>query len=657
MWRNKGKSILILGLSVSLFITTCLGGWGAGFFSEKKVQAKDYGIANPRVTTNADGKVTKVTWDKVKFGSYYQTVDFEAEPIKWRILSVNKENDDLFLLADQNLDCKPYHETNSEVTWESCTLRSWLNGYDASENSNRKDYTSNNFIDSAFDSSEQSAIKQTTVVNAGDSYYETEGGNNTSDKVYLLSVSEASNAAYGFDEESRMDSKTRKAKNTAYAEFRGAYTYTYSDDSGNGSWWLRSPGDSGNAVRISSDGYCNIYGGEVCESDNAVRPVLHVSLSSAAFTSAGTVDSDGKYTSENSGYQNPRVVKNADGEIIKATWDCVYFGKYKQHISDTKTPIEWRVLSVNGDDAFLLADQSLDKKEYNETEKDVTWDKCTLRSWLNGDGAFSNEAGKDFSEDNFLDTAFTEKEKDAIKEQTIETKDDASYQTLGGDKTQDKIYLLSIADVTNVKYGFDKIFTQDSVTRQAKNSAYAIMQGANNYGDGSWWKLRSAYAGIRYEGHGYAGPQANAMPRVYGFVMNDFDAVRPALHLSLSSSVWEKADAVTVIGSGENDSTSADNKKTKIICKKITPEKKQYTIKKKGKTAKIVFNLTTSPENSLTNEAVEITVKNSKVLKVTKKKLTKKKLIITVKAKKKGKTTLTAKVGSKTSKVTITVKK
>ena len=70
------------------------------------------------------------------------------------------------------------------------------------------------------------------------------------------------------------------------------------------------------------------------------------------------------------------------------TWDCVYFGNYWQedtngdgiaNQNDEKQPIKWRVLSVDGDDAFLLADQNLDARQYNTSYRDdVTWETCTL---------------------------------------------------------------------------------------------------------------------------------------------------------------------------------------------------------------------------------------------------------------------------------------
>ena len=67
--------------------------------------------------------------------------------------------------------------------------------------------------------------------------------------------------------------------------------------------------------------------------------------------------------------QNPTT----DGNGV-TTWDCIYFGNYWQNDTngdgkadqnDQKEPIKWRVLSVNGNDAFLLADKNLDDKLYN----------------------------------------------------------------------------------------------------------------------------------------------------------------------------------------------------------------------------------------------------------------------------------------------------
>ena len=218
-------------------------------------------LQNP--TTDGNGVTT---WDCIYFGNYYQSNSSTKEPIKWRVLSVN--GNDAFLLADQNLDAKPYNEEDMDVTWATCTLRTWLN---------------DTFLNTAFTSAEQAAIKNTTVVNEDNPYDGTEGGVNTIDKVYLLSIAESSNTAYGFNGEFRTESETREAKSTAYAKWQGA-------------WWLRSPGGSSEgASAVNSDtGYGPNAGYCVFVAYGLVRPVLHLNLSSSTlWRYAGKVTANG----------------------------------------------------------------------------------------------------------------------------------------------------------------------------------------------------------------------------------------------------------------------------------------------------------------------------------------------------------------------------
>lgn len=211
----------------------------------------DYGIYNPR--TDSEGVTT---WDCIYFGNYWQSDtnnDRKAdkndtkEPIKWRVLSVN--GDDAFLLADQNLDRQKYWDWPEEYlnakeppltgdfTWKWCTVRSWLNGYGADYNMFKKDYSSDNFLDNAFSAGEQAAIQNANVVSDDNPEYMTEGGDDTTDKIYLLSIQEVQNSVYGFDRD-RGDTNlaSRWAKNTAYAESQGAYTYKPYFDDEKGFW-------------------------------------------------------------------------------------------------------------------------------------------------------------------------------------------------------------------------------------------------------------------------------------------------------------------------------------------------------------------------------------------------------------------------------------
>lgn len=280
--RKRNRKCIAILMTLAMVISL-----GSGITLPRQAQAAGYGLSNP--VTDSTGVTT---WDCVYFGNYYQSdaTGTTKEPIKWRVLSV--DGDDAFLLADRNLDAKPYNTSYTSVTWETCTLRSWLNGYGASDNVKRTDYSSDNFLNTAFSAEEQAAIPRTTVVN--EAYQGIESGNDTKDQVYLLSIAEASNAEYGFNSEFQTESKTREAKNTVYAKSQGAWAPKSEEYEGDGCWWLRSPGSlSGYASGVSSHGWGSYYYYYVDIEVVTVRPVLHLNLSSASLWSyAGKVSSE-----------------------------------------------------------------------------------------------------------------------------------------------------------------------------------------------------------------------------------------------------------------------------------------------------------------------------------------------------------------------------
>ena len=108
--------------------------------------AADTGKAIQLVVGGSADNIGGKQADNIYFGTYYQSNDSTKEPVKWRVLS--NANRQLFLLSDQNLDVFQYHTEQEDVTWETSTMRSWLNGYD---------YTSDNFLGSAFSTNEQAS--------------------------------------------------------------------------------------------------------------------------------------------------------------------------------------------------------------------------------------------------------------------------------------------------------------------------------------------------------------------------------------------------------------------------------------------------------------------------------------------------------------------
>ena len=226
--------------------------------------------------------------DNIYFGTYQQSSDgsggYNTDPIKWRVLK--NADGQLFLLSDQNLDVFQYHTEYESVTWEKSTMRSWLNGYGASENiggDSGTDYTSDHFIGTAFSEKEQKAIADTTVVNDDNPDHNTEGGNDTTDQIFLLSIEEVQNADYGFTDDS-----SRIATNTAYVADGGKIGSSYMNGVGEaGYWWLRSPGDLDHrAAGVSVDGGVGSYGFYVSFDSIAVRPAFNLDLTSVLFTSA-----------------------------------------------------------------------------------------------------------------------------------------------------------------------------------------------------------------------------------------------------------------------------------------------------------------------------------------------------------------------------------
>ena len=118
----KPKSKLL-----SLLLAICLvvglmptAAFAAGTDTGKAIQFVDSGTA-----ANISGGQA----DNIYFGTYQQSSD---GPIKWRVLE--NANGQLFLLSDQNLDVFQYHVDYESVTWATSTMRSWLNGYGAAQN-------------------------------------------------------------------------------------------------------------------------------------------------------------------------------------------------------------------------------------------------------------------------------------------------------------------------------------------------------------------------------------------------------------------------------------------------------------------------------------------------------------------------------------------
>ena len=93
--------------------------------------------------------------DIVTFGHYPQSASGnDSTPIEWIVLETDGNNNAL-LLSKCVLDCQPFHTDTPELewrdaTWETCSLRTWLN---------------TDFMNTAFNVDEQQRIVLTTLDN------------------------------------------------------------------------------------------------------------------------------------------------------------------------------------------------------------------------------------------------------------------------------------------------------------------------------------------------------------------------------------------------------------------------------------------------------------------------------------------------------------
>lgn len=230
----------------------------------------------------------------VQFGTYEQDNDLTngTEPIDWIVLDV--QDNKAFLLSKYVLFAARYHNyENVPITWEQCKLREQLN---------------NEFYNNAFSQSEKDSILLTHNINQDNPTYGTDGGADTDDYVFLLSLDEVgqylTNEYFLFAETGVLDRNlARGARPTQYAFSQKAFSsHTTLGDYGkepelttdNTWYYLRTPGHDASftaVIHATSDIYewgfttctsqfSQTYWGAYIEIITGVRPALWVDLSS-----------------------------------------------------------------------------------------------------------------------------------------------------------------------------------------------------------------------------------------------------------------------------------------------------------------------------------------------------------------------------------------
>jgi hypothetical protein len=150
----------------------------------------------------------------------------------------------------------------------------------------------------------------------------------------------------------------------------------------------------------------------------------------------------------------------------------------------------WRVIGIEGKQVTVLSEYIVDRQPYHDRQVVITWEKCSLRAWLNGE-------------------FFGQLPQDARKRMLCKERNNPPnkrYGTPGGLPTSDLVYLLSEDELSQLPDEWRKGKLED--------------------GTSAWWWLRSPGGGPGFY------PDGN----IHGdYSVSSVGGVRPALLLNLES--------------------------------------------------------------------------------------------------------------------------
>lgn len=169
------------------------------------------------------------------FGEYEQDNDSTngKEPVVWTVLQI--EDEKAMLIASKGLDSRMYNDDSALTSWETCSLRKWLNG---------------EFADALFNEQEKKALIR----------------DEHGDFVTLLTMFQARTLF--------PDDASRTVEPTAYAIANGAFT---AKGNGYSWWWLRTEDYGVSALSVAAEGMV-MSGSNVRSNKNVIRPVIVLDL-------------------------------------------------------------------------------------------------------------------------------------------------------------------------------------------------------------------------------------------------------------------------------------------------------------------------------------------------------------------------------------------
>ncbi|MBR5046668.1 MAG: hypothetical protein IKX76_00365 [Eubacterium sp.] len=199
--------------------------------------------------------------------------------------------------------------------------------------------------------------------------------------------------------------------------------------------------------------------------------------------------------------------------------DRLSFGRYTQRDTDRfKQPISWTVLDKEENKVLLISTYVLNCLPFDGDHDPfywpATWDRCTLRRWMNRD---------------FLDS-FNQEEKDAVLLTHVKADPNPDYDSDSGADTEDQVFCLSMAEIDRYYKSREEAYA--APTEYARTRGLVLSMDPPGYC--SFW-LRTAGLNNRFTciiaPYGKRGQIALSKGSPYN---SRYEGVRPAMWVDLS---------------------------------------------------------------------------------------------------------------------------
>ena len=419
----------------------------------------------------------------VQFGRYEQDMDLTngPEPIEWVVLEAQEGRS--LLLSRYVLDNRPYNDEEDDVVWISCSLRTWLN----------KD-----FLNGTFTEAERGAILLSETDNSKEAELNNREMPSCRDRVFLLSEGEVRKYYRTGDE--RFAEPTMAAADGQ--EKKDSWT-----------WWTRSvTKDRGKALLVGNGGMSTYTG---VDRVYGVRPAFWIDTGADFAAIAAEAEAVALTPAAETKPAAPAAI---DAAAFGTIGNTVIYGAFEQDgdPANGPEPVEWLVLDSRDGKSLLLSLRGLDTRPWNLEKKEITWEDCTLRAWLNR---------------YFLYTAFGEGERQRILRTDVDNSREQGMKSgrPDGKDTKDSVFLLSCREVDGY------------LTAREDRECRPTKATLNKYSCGSpcdWW-LRSPGASDTSAAFVTG---TTATPSGYDGVSNRGKVVRPAIWVDLSDRIGEGAE-------------------------------------------------------------------------------------------------------------------